>query len=159
MDRDRVPWVLAAVGVMVLALLAGPAGSHVNNDLAHLKKHLNETYAKKAKVFTKQQVNKNFFGKSTRVINERDSVAANTGEVKEVDCPNGFQAVGGGWSSTNQGVIRDNGSGPLIAGEDDPGATDAGTYSHATGWKFSLFNFSGAEEDYGATVICAKPAG
>lgn len=150
---------------LALVLVGGPAGSHVTDSLSHLKKHLNKVYAQKTKVHTKEQVytkeeaDNSFLSANVIVINERDSVTANNGEIKLLTCPDGYQALSGGWTATSPGNLSDNGSAPLISGHSDPGATPAGTYEGATGWYVRVFNFTGTPQEYGAAVVCARSDG
>jgi hypothetical protein len=131
----------------------------VTNDVAHLRTHLDRTYARKTAVYTKQQSNARFMSGDVTIVNVRDSVTPDVSEDKTIDCPVGYQAIDGGWTATVPGTLSDNGSGPLIAGQSHPGATEAGTYSHATGWYFRVFNFTNQAREYGAAVICVRPGG
>lgn len=101
-------------------------------------------------VFTKAQ------GR-TIVVNKTISgpVGANTFKTGKVECPTGYQAIGGGVDPKNVLQAKVSVSAPLIEGE-EPELKPDGQYGPATGW-FGAVTTQGGTEIPGIVlqVICA----
>jgi len=89
---------------------------------------------------------------------DRVLVGTLSGATIDRNCPNGWQALGGGVDPVSQGtndldIVYD---GPLVAG-DNLVAADPGKNPPATGWKVRVYNNSGSSSyEVVVGVICSK---
>ena len=160
-------------GMVAGSLLITPAGAHVEETVQHLiNDHL------KVFFYTKKVANQRFvsisekvtdsdsldgrdssvFLSDTHTVVRHDQIQPGHMETKIVNCPAGYEAVGGGvdfgvQTTFAQGV-RVVANGPRV--EDDRSiAANDGQNSAATGWFVSLDNEGTDTFTYAVTSICA----
>lgn len=96
--------------------------------------------------------------RGTIVINKTISgpIAPNTFVTGKVECPTGFQAIGGGVNPRNVLQAKVSVSAPLIGGE-EPQLKPDGQYGPSTGWFGAISTQGAAAATSGAVlqVICA----
>lgn len=90
-------------------------------------------------------------------MSSSQTLNANSSKTTTIDCPSGWQAIGGGvdfnQASANVDVVA---NGPIID-NDNMVAASAGKNPAGTGWKVSLVNEEAAiSYTYVVGVICAK---
>lgn len=174
-SRARGRWVAMFVtGVVAGSLLITPAGAHVENTVKHLiNDHL------KVFFYTKKVANQRFVSFAEKVVDSdnldgrdsslflgdthtivrHDQIQPGQMETKIVNCPAGFEAVGGGvdfgaQTTFAQGV-RVVANGPRVEGDRAIAAND-GQNSAAAGWFVSLHNDGTDTFTYVVAVICAQ---
>lgn len=110
----------------------------------------------KGDVYTKDESNGRYLG-STIVVNKTVSgpVGANSFKTGSVECPAGYQAIGGGVDPKNVFSAKVSVSAPLIGGE-EPALKPDGQSGPSTGW-FGAVTTQGGAEISGIVlqVICA----
>jgi hypothetical protein len=125
-------FVVAAVtaGVTALALGGGPAGAHLTDSFAHLKKHIDRLSMDNVVQYT-----------------QGPNVAVASGEVGRgvARCPKGWRVVGGGGFSGDVGVTVDQ----------YPTTWETGSFG-TRAWVWRFRNESGSEIFIQTVAICVK---
>lgn len=173
-SRARSRWVaMFAAGVVAGSLLITPAGAHVEGAVQHLindhlkvffytKKVANQRFVSVSEKVTDSESldgrDSSVFLSDTHTVVRHDQIQPNQMETKIVNCPGGYEAVGGGvdfgvQTTFAQGV-RVVSNGPRVEGDRSIAAND-GQNSASTGWFVSLHNEGTDTFTYAVTVICA----
>jgi hypothetical protein len=140
--RWRTAAILAAGIAVGAVLFATPAASHIGS-VAHLwNEHI------------KPKADARYLQNTKTVV---DSAAVNAGSFNslQVDCPAGFQAIGGGVDSNDIDSQFVTSSGPVINGNRILSVAN-GQHGAATGWWGATFNSTGGALVMKVAVICAK---
>jgi hypothetical protein len=129
---------LIALGVVIGLLMSGTA--------------LAITY------LTKTDANKLYLNNSHTWVITDELVSPNSSKTTYIDCPKGYQALGGGIQpntlSTNDLLLRY--SGPMVAHDNLVAAAD-GKNPKSTGWTVRVSNTNGSVSlTYAVGVICSK---
>lgn len=111
-----------------------------------------------ASYLTKAKANKLYLNNTKTYVETGISVTPLTSSTTNVNCPAGWQALGGGMQpntlSTTDLVLRY--SGPLVNGDNLVAASD-GKNPKSTGWTVRVANLSGGVTyTYAVGVICSK---
>ena len=110
----------------------------------------------KGGVFTKAESGARYLG-GTIVINKtvKATIDKNSFATGKVECPAGYQAIGGGVNPKNVFSAKVSVSGPLINGQ-EPQLNPDGQYGPSTGW-FGAVTTQGGESITGLVlqVICS----
>lgn len=111
-----------------------------------------------ASYLTKAKANKLYLNNTKTYVQTNFLVSPSTSQTASVNCPVGWQALGGGMQpnsiSTNALLLRY--SGPLVDGDNLVAATD-GANPGSTGWTVRVANTDGVSSyTYAVGVICSK---
>jgi hypothetical protein len=161
-------------GAVVGGIFITPAGAHVEDTVQHLiNDHL------KVFFYTKKVANQRFVDFAEKVVDadkldgrdsslflgdtltivRHDQIQPGQMEAKIVNCPGGYEAVGGGVDFGQQTTfaqgVRVVANGPRVEGERAIAAND-GQNSAAAGWFASLDNNGAETFTYAVAVICAQ---
>jgi hypothetical protein len=130
---------LILVGVMVGLMLTGTAWA--------------VTY------LTRTQANRLYL-QNTKVYIDEGTIAGGINTWKEhiVECPNGWQAVGGGVDMTSGSAdVRVVASAPTVGNSHQhPAQQPQGSYGQANGWYVRMVNQTASAWTYSVAVTCAR---
>jgi hypothetical protein len=136
------------VGMVVGALVIPPAAGHVTRSFAHLwGDHF------------KEKADARYTGDTKIVVSEKINIDDGDFGGRDIFCPSGYEAVGGGIEGGNALDWSVTASGPLFGEQGDSKhlwAKRSGTYGSAQGWLAYIRNNSGGESHARVAVVCAK---
>lgn len=154
------PRIRSIAGLVVSALVLGvftlsPVAAHFRQSTRHLGNHA-------WKQVVKQKADRRYLRQTKTWVADgaiSGSVGPATHSTTQVDCPNGWEALGGGvhFDANTPDDVDVTWNGPMIDG-DNIVAAAPGKNPPATGWKVVLSNQGSSAHTYAVAVICARAA-
>lgn len=109
-----------------------------------------------ASYLTRTQANK-FYLENTKTFVTNSVIAGNASQNTSVDCPQGWQAVGGGVEAgaLYSNLVKERWSAPVVDGYNLIAMPD-GKNPASTGWAVRVENENANQQSYTVAVICTR---
>jgi hypothetical protein len=146
MRRWRAVTLVATGAVIGAVMLATPAGAHVGGTVGHLwNDHI------------KPKADARYLQNTVRVVQSGGTVAAGSFDSQTVDCPAGYQAIGGGVDINQIAGGRVASSHPIRDGARALTLAN-GQHPAANGWYGAINNASDSPSTapYWVVVVCSR---